>query len=200
MQNPTKENVRTYVRSLYNARLLEQKEAECVALESHCISLKANGRVAAAEALHQVINGLHEARKGAQSLEELGYGTLANKLVPDADNFIKRMCKLLNEWWYDNLDVNSEKGQKWRAVLEVAKPYEIEIRKLKSARNALINIIDRSASGKQAVAELKKFGFDYDTWAYAQVDIVSPSDFDILKRPKENDRISTGNTDTATSK
>lgn len=200
MQNPTKENVRTYVRSLYNARLLEQKEAECVALESHYISLESDGRVAAAEAFHKVINGLREANKGAQSLENLGYGTLANKLVPDADNFIKRMCKPLNEWWYDNLDVNSEKGQKWRAVLEVAKPYEIEIRKLKSARNALIGIIDRSTSGKQAVAELKKYGFDYDTWAHAQVDIGSPSDFDILKRPKENDRISTGTTDTATSK
>ena len=82
----------------------------------------------------------------------------------------------------------------------MAKPYEIEIRKLKSARNALIAIIDRSASGKQAVVELKKFGFDYDTWSHAQVDIGDPSDFDILKRPKENDRISTGNTDTATSK
>lgn len=200
MQNPTKENVRTYVRSLYNARLLEQKEAESVALESHYISLKADGRVAAAEAFHKVIHGLREARKGAQSLEELGYGTLANKLVPDADNFIQRMCKPLNEWWYDNLDVNSEKGQKWRAVLEVAKPYEIEIRKLKSAQNALNAIIDRSATGKQAVADLKKYGFDYEAWAHAQVDIGSPSDFDILKRPKENDRISTGNTDTATSK
>lgn len=50
MQNPTKENVRTYVRSLYNARLLEQTEAERVALESHYINLKADGRVAAAEA------------------------------------------------------------------------------------------------------------------------------------------------------
>lgn len=179
---------------------MEQTEAESVALESHYISLEADGRVAAAEAFHKVINGLREARKGAQRLEELGYGTLANKLVPDADNFIQRMCKPLHEWWYDNLDVNSEKGQKWRAVLEVAKPYEIEIRKLESARNALNNIIDRSASGKQAVVELKKFGFDYDTWAHAQVDIGSPSDFDILKRPKENDRISTGNTDTATSK
>lgn len=156
MQNPTKNNVRTFVRSLYNARLLEQTEAESVALESHYISLEADGRVAAAEAFH--------------------------------------------EWWYDNLDVNSEKGQKWRAVLEVAKPYEIEIRKLKSARNALNSIIDCSTSGKQAVVELKKFGFDYDTWAHAQVDIGGPSDFDILKRPKENDRISTGNTDTATSK
>lgn len=200
MQNPTKENVRTYVRSLYNARLLEQTEAESVALESHYISLEADGRVAAAEAFHKVINGLREARKGAQRLEELGYGTLANKLVPDADNFIKRMCKPLNEWWYDNLDVNSEKGQKWRVVLEVAKPYEIEIRKLKSARNALIAIIDRSTSGKQAVSELKKYGFDYEARAYAQVDIGSPSDFDILKLPKENDRISTGTTDTATSK
>lgn len=200
MQNPTKENVRTYVRSLYNARLLEQTEAESVALESHYISLEADGRVAAAEAFHKVINGLREARKGAQRLEELGYGTLANKLVPDADNFIKRMCKPLNGWWYDNLDVNSEKGQKWRVVLEVAKPYEIEIRKLKSARNALIAIIDRSTSGKQAVAELKKYGFDYEAWAYAQVDIGSPADFDILKLPKENDRISTGTTDTATSK
>lgn len=35
MQNPTKNNVRTFVRSLYNARLLEQTEAESVALESH---------------------------------------------------------------------------------------------------------------------------------------------------------------------
>lgn len=34
MQNPTKNNVRTFVRSLYNARLLEQTEAESVALES----------------------------------------------------------------------------------------------------------------------------------------------------------------------
>ena len=84
--------------------------------------------------------------------------------------------------------------------LKWPKPYEIKIRKLKSARNALNDIIDRSASGKQAVAELKKLGFDYDTWAHAQVDIGSPSDFDILKRPKENDRISTGTTDTATSK
>lgn len=200
MQNPTKNNVRTYVRSLYNARLLEQSEAESVALESHYISLKANGRVAAAEAFRKVIHGLREASKGAQRLEELGYGTLANKLVPDADNFIQRMCKPLNEWWYDNLDVNSEKGQKWRAVLEVAKPYEIEIRKLKSARNALNAIIDRSTSGKQAVVELKKYGFDYEAWAHAQVDIGSPSDFDILKCPKENDRISTGTTDTATSK
>lgn len=200
MQNPTKNNVRTFVRSLYNVRLLEQTEAESVALESHYISLEADGRVAAAEAFHKVINGLREARKGAQRLEELGYGTLADKLVPDADNFIKRMCKPLHEWWHDDLDVNSEKGQKWHAVLEVAKPYEIEIRKLKSARNALIAIIDRSASGKQAVVELKKFGFDYDTWSHAQVDIGDPSDFDILKRPKENDRISTGTTDTATSK
>lgn len=87
-----------------------------------------------------------------------------------------------------------------QCALGVAKPYEIEIRKLKSARNALNSIIDRSASGKQAVVELKKFGFDYDTWAHSQVDIGGPSDFDILKRPKENDRISTGNTDTATSK
>lgn len=200
MQNPTKNNVRAFVRSLYNARLLEQTEAESVALESHYISLKANGRMAAAEAFHKVINGLHEARKGAQGLEVLGYGSLATKLVPDADNFVKRMCKPLHEWWYDNLDVNSEKGQKWRAVLEVAKPYEIEIRKLKSARNALNSIIDRSPSGKHAVVELKKFGFDYDTWAHAQVDIGSPSDFDILKCPKENDRISTGTTDTAISK
>lgn len=82
----------------------------------------------------------------------------------------------------------------------MAKPYEIEIRKLRSARNALIAIIDRSTSGKQAVAELKKYGFDYEAWAYAQVDIGSPADFDILKLPKENDRISTGTTDTATSK
>ena len=195
-----KNNVRAFVRSLYNARLLEKTEAESVALESHYISLEADGRVAAAEAFHKVINGLREARKGAQRLEELGYGTLASKLVPDADNFIKRMCIPLNEWWYDNLDVNSEKGQKWRAVLEVAKPYEIEIRKLKSARNALNAIIDRSVSGKQAVVELKKFGFDYDTWAQAQVDIGSLSDFDILKHPKENDRISTGTTNTAISK
>lgn len=35
MQNPTKNNVRAFVRSLYNARLLEQTEAESVALESH---------------------------------------------------------------------------------------------------------------------------------------------------------------------
>ncbi len=83
MQNPTKNNVRTFVRSLYNARLLEQTEAESVALESHYLSLEADGRVAAAEAFHKVINGLREARKGAQRLEELGYGTLANKLVPD---------------------------------------------------------------------------------------------------------------------
>lgn len=82
MQNPTKNNVRTFVRSLYNARLLEQTEAESVALESHYISLEADGRVAAAEAFHKVINGLCEARKGAQRLEELGYGTLANMLVP----------------------------------------------------------------------------------------------------------------------
>jgi hypothetical protein len=72
MQNPTKNNVRTFVRSLYNARLLEQTEAESVALESHYLSLEADGRVAAAEAFHKVINGLREARKGAQRLEELG--------------------------------------------------------------------------------------------------------------------------------
>lgn len=200
MQNPTKNNVRAFVRSLYNAQLLEPSEAESVALESHYISLEADGYVAAAEAFHKVINGLREARKGAQSLEKLGYGTLAQKLVPDADNFMKRMCKPLHEWWYDSLDVNSEKGQKWRSVLKVAKPYEIEIRKLKSARNALIAIIDRSATGKQAVVELKNYGFDYEAWAHAQVDIGSPSDFDILKRPKENDRISTGTTDTVISK
>lgn len=39
----------------------------------------------------------------------------------------------------------------------------------------------------------------YGLCSFAEV-IGGPSDFDILKRPKENDRISTGTTDTATSK
>lgn len=63
MQNPTKNNVRTFVRSLYNARLLEQTEAESVALESHYISLEADGRVDAAEAFH-LVRGMYRNLSG----------------------------------------------------------------------------------------------------------------------------------------